>query len=133
VHDVFQTLRFAADLERKRAALMIRGDVDGLAAILADDLYYAHSTGLRDNKSSFIKKFQDGVFVYHKVETHLEAVVWLGEDVFEANGVLILEARVGGVERRMQAIYLVVWRRKDGIWQLVAHQTTILPGSQTSP
>lgn len=128
-----QTLQFAADLESKRAALMTGGDVDGFAAILSDDLYYAHSSGSSDNKSTFMEKFQNGVFVYHKVETRLEAVVWLGQDVFQANGVLILEARVGGVERRMQAIYLVVWRRKGGVWQLVAHQTTILPGSQSSP
>jgi hypothetical protein len=99
-----KTLQFASDLESKRAALMTGGDVDGLASILSDDLYYAHSSGLRDNKSSFIEKFLNGVFVYQKVETHMEAVVWLGEEVFQANGVLSMEARV--VERRMQAIYL---------------------------
>jgi hypothetical protein len=63
-------------------------------------------SGLHDNKSSFIEKFLNGVFVYHKVETHVEAVVWLGEEVLQANGVLTMEARVGGVERRMRAIYL---------------------------
>jgi hypothetical protein len=114
-----QPIETARELESKRGALMTSGDADGLPEILSTDLY-AHSSGLLDDKQSFLAKFRNGVFVYHKVEARVEAAVSLGSDALQANGVLQLEVALNGVERRIQSVYLVVWR-------LVGHQTTLLP------
>jgi hypothetical protein len=122
-----QPIETARELESKRGALMTSGDADGLAEILSTDLYYAHSSGLLDDKQSFLAKFRNGVFVYHKVEARVEAAVSLGSDALQANGVLQLEVALNGVERRIQSVYLVVWRREEGMWCLVGHQTTLLP------
>jgi hypothetical protein len=122
-----QPIETAKELESKRGALMTSGDADGLAEILSTDLYYAHSSGLLDDKQSFLAKFRNGVFVYRKVEARVEAAVSLGSDALQANGVLQLEVALNGVERQIQSVYLVVWRREEGVWRLVGHQTTLLP------
>jgi hypothetical protein len=46
-----QPIETARELESKRGALMTSGDADGLAEILSTDLYYAHSSGLLDDKN----------------------------------------------------------------------------------
>jgi hypothetical protein len=61
-----QPIETARELESKRGALMTSGDADGLAEILSTDLYFAHSSGLLDDKQSFLAKFRNGVFVYRK-------------------------------------------------------------------
>jgi hypothetical protein len=117
----------ADQLEQKRAALMVSGDADGLEALFSDDLYYAHSSGLLDDKRRYIEQFRAGGFVYHKIDSTLATVVPLGDAAFQASGVVRIEARVNGTERRMRSIYFVVWRREGTQWRLTGHQTTLQP------
>ncbi|MEV6419219.1 nuclear transport factor 2 family protein [Streptomyces sp. NPDC051662] len=120
-------LRLASDLEARRAALLVSGDADALAGLLSEELYYAHSTGLLDDKQSFIEKFRDGAFVFRSVDARVESARGLGESAFQAAGVLELLVLVDGVERRIVAVYLVVWRQEEGAWRLVGHQATTAP------
>ena len=123
-----QTLRkMAVELENKRASLMTTGDADKLAQILSDDLYYAHSSGTHEGKRDYIEKYRTGVFVYREFETEVEAVVPLGPDAVQVNGIVRLEVAISGVVKRMESIYLIVWRREKGTWRLLSHQTTLLP------
>ena len=116
-------------LEAQRAALMLAGDADGLAALFSKDLYYAHSSGLRDAGPDYIDRFRDKVFVYHRIDSQIEAIIPLGPDAFAANGVVTMAATVAGVERALNSIFLVVWRKEGETWRLVAHQTTPRPSA----
>jgi hypothetical protein len=106
---------------------MLAGDGDRLADILSDDLYYAHSSGTLDDKQSFLDKLRTGFSVYRKLGTQIDMVVPLGAEGLQANGVLSLDVVLNGTVRQAQVIYLVVWRREDGVWRLVGHQSTALP------
>jgi hypothetical protein len=119
--------RLASELETRRAALLVAGDADGLTGLMSEHLYYAHSTGLLDDKRSFIAKFRDGTFAFRSVEARVESASPLGSQAFQANGVLDLHVRAHGVDRRILAIYMVVWRQEDGVWRLIGHQATTAP------
>jgi Domain of unknown function (DUF4440) len=124
-----QLFDMAVELENKRASLMTTGDADQLAQILSDDLYYAHSSGTHEDKRDYIEKYRTRVFVYREFETEVEAVVPLGPDAVQVNGIVRLEVAISGVIKRMESIYLVVWRRERGIWRLLSHQTTLMPNT----
>jgi hypothetical protein len=51
-------------LEKKRFEAMIRHDTSQLAVLLADSLTYIHSSGVIDNKTSFLKDVGSGRIVY---------------------------------------------------------------------
>ncbi len=120
-------LVLAGDLERKRAGLMAAGDAEGLSELLSDDLYFAHSSGLRDDKASYLRQFQAGAFVYHAIEPTVEAATPIGERGFMATGTLAVHVTVDGVEKHVRLIALVVWRQEAGRWRLLANQTTAAP------
>ncbi|MFJ9032720.1 nuclear transport factor 2 family protein [Streptomyces sp. NPDC102274] len=120
-------LRFASDLEARRGALLVSGDTDALAVLLSEELYYAHSTGLVDDKKSFVEKFRNGSFVFRSVDAQVESARQLGEHAFQAGGVLTLRVLVDGAERSIVAGYLVVWRQEEGAWRLIGHQATTAP------
>ncbi|RON43608.1 nuclear transport factor 2 family protein [Pseudomonas frederiksbergensis] len=117
----------AQALEEKRLSLMIDANIDGFEQLLSSDVVYVHSSGYADDKASYLKKFRDGVFVYHGAEQHLEKVSALGDDAFMATGSISIDATIGGVLRHLQALLLVVWRKESGTWRLLGHQTTSLP------
>ena len=51
-------------LENRRIEAMLKGDVQTLEEILADDLIYTHTTARLDNKASFIDAVKTGKSVY---------------------------------------------------------------------
>jgi hypothetical protein len=124
-----QLFTLAVERENKRASLMTTGDADKLAQILSDDLYYAHSSGTHEGKRDYIEKYRTGVIVYREFETEVEAVVPLGPEAVQVNGIVRLEVAIRGVIQRMESIYLVVWRRERETWRLLSHQTTGVPSS----
>jgi ketosteroid isomerase-like protein len=123
------TAAMAAQLERERWALMLASDIEASAALLSDDVVYIHSNGLRDDKGSFLRKFRDGVFVYHSATPEVDTVSQLGADVLIANGTLRMHATVNGVDRHMHSAFSVVWQRETGTWRLALLQTTPIPSA----
>ncbi|MBS2531742.1 nuclear transport factor 2 family protein [Catenulispora sp. NF23] len=124
-------LGFVSDLEGQRAALLVSKDMAGLAGQLSEQLYYAHSTGLVDDKSSFLDKVQRGVFDFRSVRPRVRSAVRLGEDAVQAAGLLDLQVRVEGIDRRVRAVYLAVWRREGSAWRLTGFQAAGAPADTT--
>ncbi|MGE8144340.1 nuclear transport factor 2 family protein [Pseudomonas frederiksbergensis] len=119
--------KLATELENGRLSLMIDADVNRFAELLSEDVVYVHSSGFTDDKTSYLKKFRDGAFVYHSAALKLEKVSALGENGFMATGSVQMDATVGGVLKHLHTLLLVVWRKESGTWQLLGHQTTSLP------
>jgi ketosteroid isomerase-like protein len=117
----------ADELETKKWNLLLAGDADGLASLSSTDLYYMHSSGLKDDKSSYLDQLQDGTFLYHRIEHHIEDVNPLGEHAFFTTGIVKIDARVKGIERQMHSRVLSIWRREGAEWKLIAQQTTAAP------
>jgi hypothetical protein len=117
----------ASELETTKLQLMLASDTTGLASILSDELYYVHSNGIEDNKKSYLEKVGNQTFVYRRLDSSRGQVTSLGENAFSVRGAVSMEAAVGGVERRVNYIFLAIWRREHDRWRLVAQQSTLAP------
>jgi hypothetical protein len=117
----------ATELEARRWSLMQQGHTRALSGLLSDDLRFVHSSGLIDDKQSYIDSIESGTVVYKTADFHFDAVIPLGGDAFIANGVIHMSAVIRSELRQLHSIFTVVWHRDNGSWQLVAHQTTPIP------
>lgn len=117
----------ADELETKKWNLLLGGDANGLASLSSTNLYYLHSSGLKDDKNSYLDQLQDGTFFYHRIEHHIETVTPLGGQAFFITGIVNIDARVKGIERQMHSRVLSIWRREGDEWKLIAQQTTAAP------
>jgi ketosteroid isomerase-like protein len=116
--------KLADELETRKWNLLLAGDADGLASLSSTDLVYLHSSGLKDDKNSYLDQLQDGTFSYHRIEHHIEAVTPLGKQAFFITGIVDIDARVKGIERQMHSRVLSIWRCEGDEWKLIAQQTT---------
>ena len=119
--------KLADELETKKWNLLLAGNADGLASFCSTDLYYLHSSGLMDDKNSYLDKLQDGTFSYHRIQHEIKSVTPLGEQSFFITGLVEMDARVDGIERQMHSRYLSIWRLEGDEWKLIAQQTTAAP------
>jgi hypothetical protein len=119
----------ASNLERHRWGLMLSAEWDELAGILADGLIFVHSSGLVDGKDSYLTKLKNRIVLYEAAQSHVERVEALSDDAFVAYGNVSMKAIVNGEAKHLDSIFTVAWKRDDGIWRLVAHQTTARPSA----
>jgi hypothetical protein len=117
----------ARKLEDTRWQLLLNADATALTDLLSDDLQFVHSSGLKDDKTNYLDAVRAGAVIYRSANSRIETVVPLGNESFVASGSLKMEATVRGTERSLHSLFMVVWRREQETWRLVAHQTTLLP------
>ena len=110
------------ELENKRVEAMIKGDVQALEKILADDLIYTHTTARIDTKSSFIEAISSGRSNYRSVERKDVNVRQFGD-----SAVVTGHAKFHVGENTFEARFIDVYAKRDGAWQMVAWQSTRLP------
>jgi len=115
------------DLDKKRMHAMAQKDIATLNALLSDDLVYTHSTARLDTKQSLIGAMVSGRTVYTAVEPSDVKAQDLGDAV-----VLTGAARIGVTSNGNPVSFRVrftdVYVNKGGQWQMVAWQSTRLPG-----
>jgi hypothetical protein len=115
------------DLEGRRIAAMVKRDFATLDALLADDLSYTHSGGMTDTKGSFLTAIRERKEKYRYI-----GVDYATADVVGMPGDQAVMVR-GRAEIRLEGIpsypvlFLNVWARRDGSWQMVAWQATRIP------
>lgn len=115
----------AIKLEDDRGALMVNADISQLQETLSPDLYYGHSGGYFDTKDSLLKKLSDGTYDYHKLSTVVNKVVSIGEAGFSVQGEVQIVVTINGKHLDMDSIYLATYKREDGVWKFLAHQTAL--------
>ncbi len=114
----------AAEDARYRA--MQDADLATLDRLCADELSYAHSSGVRDTKDEYLAKVRSGYYVYRRVEHPVERVAVLG-DTAVVVGRMTADLDVDGVPKTIDNLALAVWTRASGSWQLLAYAPTSLP------
>ena len=111
--------------EKAWAAAVTALDYAALGRILGDNLIYAHSTGVVENKAEYLGKLKSGVQKYDGIEHASMTVKLYGEA-----GVVHSQVRMRGASKgkpfddRLMMLHL--WVRQGGRWRLAAHQTTRL-------
>lgn len=114
------------DLEARRYAAMLTGDVETLGELCSSKLIYTHSQGDRDDRDSYLAKVVGKFFVYHEI-THPADRILVWGDTALVTGRMTARVSVAGQERRIDNSYLAVWLREDGQWKFAAYQPTPLP------
>ena len=123
----------AADLEKvitavrladdERIAATLAGDINALKAIYSDEMYYAHSSGKLDSKTSQLEGIATGLYKYTKFDYKERAFTPIAPTVVLMKGAALLAlTRLSGEKILLDINYLGVWRLEDGKWKFMAWQ-----------
>jgi ketosteroid isomerase-like protein len=97
-----------------------------LEKVLASDMTYTHSDGRAETQKEYIDSMRNGKLKYHKLE-HEEMKVKL----YGNFATLFTRARVESVNNGTQQVKLYlallhVYAKRNGRWQMIAHQSARL-------
>ena len=113
-------------LEDLRYVSMKNADADTMAKLFADDMVYQTLQGATYDKPSYIALFKSGDVKINSFRRENSRVKFYG-DTATVMANAYLDAVVKGEPRQIALFYLHVWAKRDGRWQLVARQSTVLP------
>jgi ketosteroid isomerase-like protein len=107
-------------LEKFKVA-MVQPDSAVLADIASDDLVYVHSSGTVRNKQGFIDEFMKRWTNFSKV-TVLDQTIKITGDNAIVRHRLQADAHNPGYPAVVDIIILMVWRKENGKWKMLARQ-----------
>ena len=114
-------------LERQRAAAMVREDIGALQDLLAEDLSYTHSDGRRDTKESLLALIAGPSMRYLGIDYSDQEAIDCGDVVVVRGTARIRLMRESGERPDFHVLFLDIWVRRDGRWQSVGWQATRVP------
>lgn len=118
--------RAVLDLEDRRYRAMIDADLDTMDRLCAEELSYAHSSGVRDTKQEYFEKVRSGFYDYHSIDHPVERVEVVGDTAIVA-GRMTADLTVHGIRKTIDNLALAVWAKEGGEWRLLAYAPTPLP------
>ena len=114
------------ELENQRIQAMTGKDIDALNKILADDLSYCHSSARLETKEDFISSITSGRTSYQSIDRDDVEVRRYG-DTAVVTGQGKFHVISNGQDLRFQVRFTDVYAKREGVWQMVAWQSTKLP------
>src|SRR4051812_34710936 len=105
---------------------MIDGDLATMDRLCADELSYAHSSGVQDTKAEYFEKVRSGYYDYHRIDHPVERVEVLGDTAIVV-GRMTCDLTVGGTPKTIDNLALAVWSRASGEWRLLGYAPTPPP------
>ena len=118
--DTRDTIRL---LEARRYTAMCEGDAATLEQLLADSLVY----GGADGKAGYLDGIRSKKWVYRKIERPIEDIQVHG-DAAVVTGQVRIELLSEGKPKTLNSRFTNVWVKGAKGWQMVAWQSTPLPG-----
>jgi ketosteroid isomerase-like protein len=115
------------DLDAKRMQATVQKDIATLAAVLADDLIYTHSSARLDTKASLLGAIESGATVYSEC-TPSEVKAQDCGDAVVLTGVARISVTSNDVPQSFTVRFTDVYANRNGQWQMVAWQSTRLRG-----
>src|SRR5215210_4674752 len=98
-------------------------DLATMDELCADELSYAHSSGVRDTKAEYFEKIRTGYYVYRKVDHPVERVEVVGDTAIVV-GRMTADIEVQGTPKTIDNLALAVWARTGDRWRMVAYAPT---------
>ena len=112
-----------ADLDRTWRESILKKDFAAVEKMLADDLVYAHATGIVDTKQTYLAKLRSGRQLYRTMEQKNVNARVHGDTAVTHSYMHVTGVNQAG-EFDDKVMMLHVWVKKGGHWILAAHQTT---------
>ena len=108
-------------LERAQANAVVEMNFDVLEEIYADDFIFTHGTGEVHDKTRWFDTLSSGRDYLSREHEMIE--IELHGDLGIVYGVLLVHAKINGVEGQFRARYVRVYKQREGRWLLVSHRT----------
>ena len=110
--------------ERMRFNAMTSEDFDVLESLLAEELTYCHSSGLRQSKNEFMRSIRAREFRYAAIALEGVPVVQVFGETAVVTGRAQVRAESKGGQSLVQIQFTDVYVRRNGRWLQVAWQAT---------
>jgi len=116
-----------ADAGRRHLAAAMAADTDALADLIADDVLYAHSDGIPEDKDGYLRRVASGLYLTIAMNHSVDHIRVLADHVAVVRGTTISNSTPESAYRmdNLKAYVLDVWAYRDGRWQLVEHHVTL--------
>lgn len=115
-----------ATIEKERFAALVNKDYAYLDKVLAEDLYYCHSNGLIDNKTSFVQSIKDGKLTYQEmIPEDLKVRVYGKTAVI--TGMCAAKVLSNGQQLNTRFRFTDVYVKNKVGWQMVSWQSLRMP------
>jgi len=109
----------------QRGEAQIQRDFPTLERIMADECIYTHASSQTQSKAEFLADLKSGKRIYKALKnTDLHVMVYGGTAVL--TGRSDISAVNDGKDVEVATKFLEVYQKRDGRWQMVAHQSTRL-------
>lgn len=112
--------------ELSRFKVMVAKDRAGLEAVMHRDLVYFHSSGVADNKDSYISSIFSGKSNYQSIDPVELVTRVYGKTGINTGIVNIVNLGADGKETPLKLRFTDVFVFEDGRWQMVSWQSTKL-------
>jgi hypothetical protein len=112
-------------LEHESHEAFLRKDSGTLGRILADDFVFTDPEGKFVTKAEWMADLKSGELAFESI--HMDDLrIRIYGDAAVTNGLVTMKMRSGEGSVTGQYCYLAVYVRRDGRWQAVAEQATLL-------
>ena len=108
-------------LERAQANAVVEMDFDALEEIYAADFIFTHGTGEVHDKTRWFDALSSGRDYLSREHEMIE--IELHGDLGIVYGVLLVHAKINGIEGQFRARYVRVYKQRGDRWLLVSHRT----------
>jgi ketosteroid isomerase-like protein len=112
--------------ELSRFKVMVAKDRAGLEAVMHPELVYFHSSGVADNKESYIASIFSGKSNYQSIEAVELMTRVYGKTGINTGIVNIVNIGADGKETPLKLRFTDVFVFENGRWQMVSWQSTKL-------
>jgi ketosteroid isomerase-like protein len=110
-----------------RVAATIAADHAKLSAIFSDDLNYAHSGGMVNDKAAYIDTIVSGHTKYFSIDYVKRKFTLGAPGIVLMIGNCFIKSANDGKPLNLHLNFLAVWRLEGGAWRLLAWQSCRLP------
>jgi ketosteroid isomerase-like protein len=101
----------------------LRADVPALEKLLADDLEYCGASATCSTKQQYLDSVRSGARKFSKLKPKVDRVT-LYADTAVLTGTVSADSTHNGVDRHIDAYFLVVLAWRDGRWQMTNQSST---------
>jgi len=120
-----KTQQKITQLEHQRFEAMTQKNIPFLKQVLGDDMTYAHSNGLVENKEQHLKNISSGNIIYEVMKPE-KMDIRAYKKTAVVNGVVAVKGLYKGTPFNIRLGYTDVYMRQKRRWKLVAWQSVKL-------
>jgi ketosteroid isomerase-like protein len=106
---------------------MLAADRPALEKLTAEELSYGHSTGAIEDKTVYIKNILAGSPKFSDISSSDQTISQVGDISIVRNVSSFKGTKADGTPLDIKIGVLMVWKKSDGDWRLIARQGYKLP------